>query len=146
MVADFLVLEELTISMDSTGSILMPAIAHSILAISIYSAQSQDNRHLLFDLDYLSAFNFSWARLANVEIQAQELNALPHLLHLYLDLSSLMIHRNGGLATSLPNLRALEARYVRLWPYEEFKAFLTQSNHPPERLIFNAGVMTTDEQ
>ncbi|KAG1735921.1 uncharacterized protein EDB91DRAFT_1143523 [Suillus paluster] len=49
-------------------------------------------------------------------------------------------------ALSLPNLRALEARYVQQWPHEGLKAFLTRSNCPLESLVFGAGVRTTDEQ
>jgi hypothetical protein len=47
-------------------------------------------------------------------------------------------------ALSLPNLRVLDAQYMGMWPHEEFKAFLTRSNCPLERLTL-AGGMTTDE-
>ncbi|KAG1771504.1 hypothetical protein EDD22DRAFT_947940 [Suillus occidentalis] len=49
-------------------------------------------------------------------------------------------------ALTLPNLRVLEARYVRPWPHEELKTFLARSSCPLESLIFGNGVTTTDEQ
>ncbi|KAG1908099.1 uncharacterized protein F5891DRAFT_998791 [Suillus fuscotomentosus] len=49
-------------------------------------------------------------------------------------------------ALTLPNLRILEARYIRPWPHEELKTFLARSSCPLESLIFGTGVTTTDEQ
>ncbi|KAG0697944.1 hypothetical protein DFH29DRAFT_128074 [Suillus ampliporus] len=49
-------------------------------------------------------------------------------------------------ALTLPNLRVLEARYIRPWPHEELKAFLARSSCPLERLVFGTGVAVTDEQ
>ncbi|KAG2364635.1 hypothetical protein BDR07DRAFT_1330300 [Suillus spraguei] len=49
-------------------------------------------------------------------------------------------------ALTLPNLRLLEVRYIRPWPHEELKTFLTRSSCPLESLIFGTGVTTTDEQ
>jgi hypothetical protein len=48
-------------------------------------------------------------------------------------------------ALSLPNLRVLDAQYMGMWPHGEFKAFLTRSNCPLERLTL-AGGMTTNER
>ncbi|KAG2143793.1 uncharacterized protein EDB93DRAFT_569274 [Suillus bovinus] len=49
-------------------------------------------------------------------------------------------------ALTLPNLRVLEARYIRPWPHEELKTFLARSSCPLESLIFGTGVAATDEQ
>jgi hypothetical protein len=49
-------------------------------------------------------------------------------------------------ALTLPNLRVLEARYIRPWPHEELKTFLARSSCPLESLILGTGVTTTDEQ
>ncbi|KAG2357787.1 hypothetical protein BDR07DRAFT_1612304 [Suillus spraguei] len=55
---------------------------------------------------------------------------------------------NHGLfnAITLPNLRALEVCNSGQWPHEEFKAFLTRSQCPLERLVFSGRVKTTDQQ
>ncbi|KAG1874388.1 hypothetical protein F4604DRAFT_741972 [Suillus subluteus] len=45
-----------------------------------------------------------------------------------------------------PDLLQLEARYEAIWPHVQLTAFLARSNCPLERLVFGAGVMTTDEQ
>lgn len=47
---------------------------------------------------------------------------------------------------SLPNLRILEVRGVRMWPHEEFKALVVRSNCPLESLSVCDGVETTDRQ
>ncbi|KAG1738946.1 hypothetical protein EDB19DRAFT_1909000 [Suillus lakei] len=128
VIADFLALEKLTVSTD--GSDLVPAVATSIsqFPFALYSL-----------------------KIANLMpgIEVHELRALPSLLHLCPDLSSLTIvavitevealepltHAklqslritSGDLfgdaiedlglfdALSLPNLRALEARYLQPW-------------------------------
>ncbi|KAG2136517.1 uncharacterized protein EDB93DRAFT_1168991 [Suillus bovinus] len=47
---------------------------------------------------------------------------------------------------TLPNLRVIEARHMGSWPHEEFKAFLTRSKCPLERLAFGSGVSSTEQQ
>ncbi|KAG2132917.1 uncharacterized protein EDB93DRAFT_1175384 [Suillus bovinus] len=49
-------------------------------------------------------------------------------------------------ALSLPNLRVLDVWNTLMWPHEEFKAFLAQSERPLENLNFGALAITTEEQ
>ncbi|KAG2029205.1 hypothetical protein BDR03DRAFT_1018745 [Suillus americanus] len=44
---------------------------------------------------------------------------------------------------TLPNLRVLEARRMGRWPHDSFMRFLTRSEYPLERLVFDVAVWTT---
>ncbi|KAG2123476.1 hypothetical protein DEU56DRAFT_829653 [Suillus clintonianus] len=117
-----------------------------------------------FDFDRISSCNPIWAHLTHVEIAICQPNLIlqllqlgPNLCSLEIGLQSLCISnatplRMGNLfpdlfnALTLPNLRVLEARYIRPWPHEELKAFLARSSCPLESLVFGTGVTTTDEQ
>ncbi|KAG0698185.1 hypothetical protein DFH29DRAFT_111608 [Suillus ampliporus] len=176
VIADFLTLQELTISMDSHS---MPTATYFI-SRPPFTLRSLKVTDLTLGPEGLSSFSPVWACLTHVEIDIRQPKAFPRLLHLCPDLSSLTIgvifsytqsldpftHTKlqslcisrdsffagtpelSGLfnALSLPSLRALEARNCQPWPHDELKAFLTRSKCPLESLIFGAGVMTTDEQ
>ncbi|KAG2070915.1 hypothetical protein BDR04DRAFT_1118035 [Suillus decipiens] len=47
---------------------------------------------------------------------------------------------------TLPNLREVKTDHIGTWPHEEFKAFLTRSKCPLEKLIFDDGVFSTHQQ
>ncbi|KAG2089461.1 uncharacterized protein F5147DRAFT_725854 [Suillus discolor] len=47
---------------------------------------------------------------------------------------------------SLPNLRSLDVWNTSMWPHEEFKGFLAQSERSLENLNFGAVAITTEEQ
>lgn len=117
-----------------------------------------------FDFDRIVSCNPVWAHLTHVEIAICQPNLILQLLQLGPNLTSLEVglsfydgvslafepfaHKNPDLfnALTLPNLRLLEARYIRPWPHEELKTFLARSSCPLESLIFGTGVATTDEQ
>ncbi|KAG1747983.1 uncharacterized protein EDB91DRAFT_52837 [Suillus paluster] len=130
----------------------------------------------VFDAEHLSSFDPVWARVADVEIAVHHPNAFLHLLKLCPNLTSLKVrvHRDPVEilepfthteirslfisfsfvrpafrlfdALSLPSLRVLEARYIRTWPHEQFKAFLARSKCPLERLTFGSLNMMVVEQ
>ncbi|KAG2151513.1 hypothetical protein DEU56DRAFT_850437 [Suillus clintonianus] len=85
---DFLALEELSMSMESSS--VMPAVTHCI-SQPPSSLRSLNLDGPAFNIAYLSDINPTWARLTNLQIDIYEASALPHLLFLCPDLSSLTI-------------------------------------------------------
>ncbi|KAG1747933.1 uncharacterized protein EDB91DRAFT_50911 [Suillus paluster] len=144
---DLPALQELTIS--TSYHMWRPTIAQSISRLPFTLRSLKVVGPSAFDFDRLSSFNPVWAHLTHVEI------ALEPFAHT--NLQSLRISNASPLrmaslfpdlfnALTLPNLRVLEARYIRPWPHEELKAFLVRSGCPLESLIFGTRVMTTNEQ
>ncbi|KAG1799597.1 hypothetical protein EV424DRAFT_1439409 [Suillus variegatus] len=123
-----------------------------------------------FDFDRITSCNPVWAHLTHIEIAiCPNLSSLEIGLGFYDEvpltfepfmhanlqffrISNASPMRMGNLfpdlfnALTLPNLRILEARYIRPWPHEELKTFLARSSCPLESLIFGTGVTMTDEQ
>jgi hypothetical protein len=94
---------------------------------------------LKIGLDFYDEATITFEPFAHTNLQSFCIsNASPmHMGNLFPDLFN---------ALTLPNLRSLEARYIRPWPHEEFKTFLARSSCPLGSLIFGAGVTTTDEE
>ncbi|KAG2141973.1 hypothetical protein DEU56DRAFT_885244, partial [Suillus clintonianus] len=175
MIADFFALEKLTISTDGSDLTPAVAKSISQLPLTLRSLKTT-NLLPVFDLEYNPTWAHLTNVEINahgLNTLPSLLNLCPHLSSLtivaviteiealepstHTTLQSIRII-SGDLfgdtvedlclfdALSLPNLRALEARYVQPWPHEEFKEFLTRSKCPLESLTFGDGVVTTDEQ